>query len=70
MGKAVEHNQTDLPTATFLGETVAKAIRRLAGGDVGKKRQQAQRKLQQKIKKKLYPKSNLANFNNQAINNQ
>ena len=50
MGKAVEHNQTDLPTATFPGETVAKAIRRLAGGDVGKKRQQAQRKLQQKIK--------------------
>jgi len=33
------------------GETVAKAIRRLAGGDVGKKRQQVQRKLQQKIKK-------------------
>ena len=35
----------------FPGETVAKAIRRLAGGDVGKKRQQAQRKLQQKVKK-------------------
>jgi hypothetical protein len=32
-------------------ETVAKAIRRHAGGDVGKKRQQAQRKMQQKIKK-------------------
>ena len=35
----------------LLGETVARAIRRLAGGDVGKKRQQAQRKMQQKLKK-------------------
>jgi len=35
----------------FSGETVARAIRRLAGGDVGKKRQQAQRKMQLKVKK-------------------
>jgi len=35
----------------FTGETVSKAIRRLAGGDFGKQRQQKQRKLQQKLKK-------------------
>jgi hypothetical protein len=33
------------------GETVEKSIRRLGGGAFGKQRQQAQRKLQQKIKK-------------------
>ena len=52
------------------GETVAKALRRLAGGgDSGKRRAQLQRKLQQKLKKgqKLTPEEEQLKHDQEAV---